>query len=227
VESCDLDKRNVELPLKYNPIYGDLEDSSWSQFIQPGLIIMLTFVLSNVPGGLYVIEKRLGIVDRWTVAGVKFGHYVVACILSESIIVFGQIASLFIVLPYFYGMSVEGSWILAMAMTYSNALGGLGCGLLLGTLAAHEMEVLITLMLINSFNIISCGALWPLEAVRPLYRIFCRMMPSSLAIESLRSIVFRGWGLEHFSVWKGFLSSWSYAIVCIALCLWVHKKRKL
>ncbi len=115
------------LIFQYHAIYGS-ENGNWVLYIQPALIIIFMFVLANLPSVIVVMEKREGVTDRGAVAGINFGHTITAIFLSDSVMILSQISIFFIVLATFYGMVIEGSWILAVVLVYLSALSGLACG---------------------------------------------------------------------------------------------------
>ncbi len=63
------------------------------------------------------------------------------------------------------------------------------------------------------FPLLLCsGVIWPLEGIRTELRDFLYWTPLTQPIDSLRSIMLRGWGLSHTSVQMGFIVSITYTI---------------
>jgi ABC-type multidrug transport system permease subunit len=87
------------------------------------------------------------------------------------------------------------------------------------------MEVVFGLMFLNSLHITMSG-FWPVEAVTKWFRFVVYLVPNTLPGEALRSILLRGWGLEHFRVWIGFGITFLYSFIAIWLSHWIIRRRK-
>ena len=64
------------------------------------------------------------------------------------------------------------------------------------------------LLFVLTIIIIYSGILWPLEAMPVVLRYVAYVLPQTLACEALRSVIMRGWGLDHPVVvrWDSFFS---------------------
>jgi len=72
------------------------------------------------------------------------------------------------------------------------------------------------------------GVVWPIESMPKVLRDIAYVMPETLACESMRSMLSRGWGITHPAVWPGFVSSivWSMIFYSLAILLArVHKRK--
>ena len=71
LQDCNLAKDIAEMPLKFNqPIYGTL-DPSFTEFMAPGVIIIIIFFLAvALTGEAFISEKQDGLLDRSWVSGV-------------------------------------------------------------------------------------------------------------------------------------------------------------
>ena len=61
------------------------------------------------------------------------------------------------------------------------------------------------------------GILWPLEAMPSLLRYVAYILPQTLACEAMRSVLMRGWGLEHPVVARGFLVTLAWIVATYLL----------
>jgi uncharacterized membrane protein len=85
------------------------------------------YMLGSVTGVFLVLEKRWGIMDRRAVAGVKFWHVLASTFIFDSLVIIAQLGIMFTMLPYFYGMTCQGSWLLAVALVYFVSISALTC----------------------------------------------------------------------------------------------------
>jgi ABC-type multidrug transport system permease subunit len=77
------------------------------------------------------------------------------------------------------------------------------------------------------FNLFVSGVLWPTEGMPVYLRYFCFLMPQTYAIESLRNIFSRGWGIERPEVYGGILISFGWIFALLGLGLVIGRIRKL
>lgn len=70
------------------------------------------------------------------------------------------------------------------------------------------------------------GICWPIEGMPYYLRYIAYSMPVTYAIESLRSIFSRGWGIEEVDVYAGILISIAWIFVLLILSLIVVRTRK-
>lgn len=70
------------------------------------------------------------------------------------------------------------------------------------------------------------GMVWPQEGMHPVLRSVGWLLPLSLSTESIRSLTARGWGIEHHSVYYGYISTiiWT-GVFLAAISLVIHLKK--
>jgi ABC-type multidrug transport system permease subunit len=75
-------------------------------------------------------------------------------------------------------------------------------------------------------NLFISGILWPMEGMNVYLRYICYLMPQTLAIESLKNIMARGWGIERPEVFGGILISFGWIFALLGSSLVVGRIRK-
>jgi ABC-type multidrug transport system permease subunit len=99
-------------------------------------------------------------------------------------------------------------------------------GLLIATVCDDEIGALILSQ--GSFlplTVIS-GFGWPIEGMSFYLRYIAYSSPMTYAVESLRSVFNRGWGIEQTDVYVGILISIAWIFALLSLCLIVLHTRK-
>ena len=99
-------------------------------------------------------------------------------------------------------------------------------GLLIATVTDDEIGALLLSQ--GSFlplSVIS-GFGWPIEGMSFYLRYFSYCSPMTYAVESLRCVFTRGWGIEQTDVYAGILISIAWIVALLSLCLIVLQKRK-
>merc|ERR1712079_538152 len=69
------------------------------------------------------------------------------------------------------------------------------------------------------------GTLWPLEGMPSYLRYFSYMLPQTLACNSMRCLMEKGWGIGHFQVYIGFVTTLTWTLVLMAIGTVLIKKR--
>jgi ABC-type multidrug transport system permease subunit len=78
-------------------------------------------------------------------------------------------------------------------------------------------------MSLGSFypNVLFSGVLWPVEGMPVFLRTVAYSLPQTYAIESLKCVFARGWGIERPDVYLGLCISlgWIFAMLIFSLCV--------
>jgi len=98
-------------------------------------------------------------------------------------------------------------------------------GFLISTICSEEIHAV--LLAIGSFfpNFLLAGMVWPIQGMPVILQWISLVLQCTLACESMRSIVSRGWGITHRNVWPGFLSTAAWISVYWTLTILIHQLR--
>ena len=99
-------------------------------------------------------------------------------------------------------------------------------GLVVSTLCDEETSAIH--LSLGSFypNLLLSGVLWPMEGMPVYLRYVSYFLPQTYAVESLRNIFGRGWGIERPEVYWGILISCAWIFALLAFSLIVVRIRK-
>ena len=99
-------------------------------------------------------------------------------------------------------------------------------GLVVSTLCDEETSAIH--LSLGSFypNLLLSGVLWPMEGMPVYLRYVSYFLPQTYAVESLRNVFGRGWGIERPEVYFGIVISFSWIFALLALSLIVVRIRK-
>lgn len=61
------------------------------------------------------------------------------------------------------------------------------------------------------------GYIWPLEGMPKFLKYISYFMPTTLPIQAMNNIFFRGWDVSNFHVYKGYLASICYVLLVTAI----------
>lgn len=101
------------------------------------------FTIASLHGILWVGEKRLGIADRGRAAGITFSHIICASILSNTVVIVGQICIIVAICVKFYGLTMGGSWALAVILMFIVSLAGQSLGYFWASFCNNEMDIVM------------------------------------------------------------------------------------
>ena len=188
-----------------SPVYG-VNEASFNSFIAPGaLIVVAYFATTVVTCHLLIKERTDGLVERSLVAGVTPLEFVVSHIILQLFLLCLQVGLKLMVAFMIFSVPNNGSIILATILTFLQGVCGLMFGLMVSAICPDEIYA--TTLCIGAFfpTVIIGGIFWPLESMPTALRYISQVLPSTLPIESLRSILLRGWNLQQTHVMIGFI----------------------
>lgn len=92
-------------------------------------------------------------------------------------------------------------------------------GILISVFSQNEIDAIFAALGISLPFFMLSGFFWPLEGMPVYLRYFSYALPPTVPTESLNNIVFRGWGISNFAVYKGLLVSSGYVCVLTILSI--------
>ncbi|CAL8138002.1 unnamed protein product [Orchesella dallaii] len=224
LRGCGYDERLAEAPLRYlPPVYGDYY-TGFVDYLAPSLILGMIFFTPMTSSSMQCIrEKKLGTLERTVVTGVQTWEMLVAYSVTESVIVLVQSATGYLILVVVFQIPVKGSVALVIALCVLIGLSGVSVGFLIGSFCKEETEAALLSMAVFFPNFTLAGLFWPIEGLPLVLQYIVSVLPCTLASDSVRSIVNRGWGFFHPKVWPGFAVTLAWIAAYWALNILLHK----
>ncbi|XP_057369454.1 ABC transporter G family member 20-like [Daphnia carinata] len=215
------------LPVTFlDPVYGQ-KNTPFTEFMAPGLIISIVYNMAvALTAGVFITERKQGLLDRCLVAGVRMPEILLSYLINQFTVMVGQTALVYVVMLLVFNIPCQGNLAVAIFITLLQGLVGISFGLLISTGCDNEMGALSLSQASFLPLLVISGICWPIEGM-PLYlRKIAYAMPLTCAIESVRCIFSRGWGVDHSNVYAGVLVSISWIFAFLALCLIVARIRR-
>ena len=172
--------------LLYNP---DLESS---HFFVPGLVgIILQLVTLFLTSFAIVRERELGTLEQLFVAPVGRMGLLFGKLLPYAMIGFVEMLIVLTVMIYLFGVPINGSIVLLLALSMLFMVCSLGLGLLVSTLSKTQLEAVQFAFVIMLPSVLLSGFMFPRsEMPLPIY-VLTFGIPVTYFIEILRGIVLR------------------------------------
>ena len=227
IEKFGEDPLIVESPINFtDPVYGE-RNPTFTEFVAPGMLITISFGISvGLTAISLIVERKEGLLDRGWVVGVGVVEMVTAQLLLNSVVLLIQITLMISFALFVFQIPYKGSLILIWLLVFLEGFSGMSFGLLISALVSEEVAGLQIATGILYPIILLSGIIWPLEAVPVWLRSISYSFPTTLTANALRSIVTRGWGLEHQQVWEGFVIILGWIISFIFFAMICMKLRK-
>ena len=202
LSDCNLAEDTAEMPLKFNqPIYGEAEPS-FTEFMAPGIIIIIIFFLAvALTGEAFISEKQDGLLDRSWVSGVLPIEVMSSHILTQFLVLLVQTSITLIFIFLVFDIPCHGpiGWLILIAILQGFA--GMTFGFLLSTVFSTQTTAMQCS--IGSFYpiLLLSGILWPIEGMPVVLRKISWYLPCTAACQAMRDIMSRGWSIgDHGSI---------------------------
>ena len=178
------------------PIYGsnqhDADYAGFRDFMLPGMIINLGFAVAIALSSITLIQERGGqTLERNYVCGISSAQMLLAHAVGRFLLNVPY-AILILLLPVLiFCLPYLGNLMTGVLIILLQSINGMAFGILVASLSRS----LIMSMVATSGAFIIClfcsGTLWPIEAIPTRLRWISYMLPTTLATESLRSVMLR------------------------------------
>jgi len=227
VDSCDFPPDMASIPLVFdNPIYGTSQ-LTFTDFMAPGIILTIVHSMAlGFSAMIIIIERNEGLLDRTWVAGVKPSEFALAHFICSVLVNLGQVVLTLGFMLAAFRIQVVGSYFLLFLMTLLQGMCGTTIGLIISSVCKTQQDATQIALGIFYPNMILSGILWPLEAMPVVLRYVAYVLPQTLACEAMRSVLMRGWGIDHPVVARGFIVTLIW--ICITYLIFklkIHKYR--
>ena len=215
----------IVAPIVVTPdfVYG--EGAEFIDFFAPGVMglaaMMVTFMLSIIS---FVHERSGSTLDRLLSTPATEGEIVAGYALAFGLVALVQSIVILVAAIGLFQITIVGNVLLALLMIFIFGVGSQGLGFVLSSVARTEFQAIQFLPLILFPSILLSGVFWPIEAVPLIIRPISYFIPLTYAVEGLRSVMIRGWGVD--GIWLELTVLVAFAIVMLLLSTWALKRRR-
>jgi ABC-2 type transport system permease protein len=195
-------------------IYG--MDANFRDFFVPGIMVFVVFILTFILTLLsFVSERTSGSMERLQVTPLRESELVIGYALAFSIIAVFQTAILLTITVEVFKIVIVGSMFLAFLVIALLAILSLSLGILLSSVARREAQAIQFLPLVALPVFMLGGIFWPPEAIPSWLRPLSYAIPPSYAVNAMRSVMLRGWGVR--DIWVELVALAGFTVAFLAL----------
>ena len=118
------------------------------------------------------------------------------------------------VVVFVFRIPSKGPILCACLLLLAQNLAGVAFGMLISALCRSTLAAVMLAIFTLFFVILVAGVLWPVAAIPNWFQWFSVIQPNTLPIESLRSILSRGWSWTNPGVWlSGFGMTFLWIVI--------------
>lgn len=181
----------VRPPVWYNP---DMEST---YFTIPGLMVMVLFLFTTLfTSSSIVRERELGTIEQLIVTPIRSFELVVAKVAPYVLISFFIILEVLVIGVLLFGVPVNGSVTLLLALSALFLVTALGIGIFISSIAKSQQEALLMTFATVLPTIFLSGFFFPFDAMPEWLQWLSHIIPARYALQIVRGIMLKGVGVE-------------------------------
>ncbi len=175
-------------------VYGSA-DTSFIDALAPGVMALVAVFATTVLSILVLVrEKSAGLLERLFATPLRPRELVLGHSLSLLVVAAGQSVVVLAASILIFQASFVGDIAFALAVLLLFALGNIGLGLLISSIAQSEFQAVQLIPFLIFPQLFFAGALFPLVSIPVAVRPISTVLPLTYASDALRGILLRGWG---------------------------------
>jgi ribosome-dependent ATPase len=187
-----------ELPIEIRPRLLFNPDLESSRFFVPGLVgIILQLVTLFLTSFAIVRERELGTLEQLFATPVGRSALLLGKLFPYAIVGFIETLIVLTVMIYLFGVPIQGSVTLLIALAMLFMVCSLGLGLLVSTIAKSQVEAVQFAFVVMLPSVLLSGFVFPRDGMPLPIRAISYVIPVTYFIEILRGIVLRGAEFRH------------------------------
>jgi len=196
----------------YNPSMDSVD------FNIPGLVglVLQTSTLVLTAFSL-VRERERGTMEQLIVTPVRAHELMIGKLVPYVVIAFINVGLVLTVGYFWFGVPMNGSVWLLLALSFFFLIGSLGIGLFISTISKTQAEAMQTSMFVILPSILLSGFVFPREPMPTVLRAIGYGIPLTYFLKILRGIVLKGVGLNYLWPEVAFLAIFGVAVMGLAI----------
>lgn len=213
---------SARIGVQDNPIYGG--NLQLIDFSVPGI---MTFALFGITVQLTLLaftsEKTSGTLHRLFASPLRESEIVFGYGLAFGMIGTLQSALLVAVAIAAFHIIIVGNILIAFGVIVLLATVSQSLGIVISSASKREIQATQVMPMIALGVFLLCGIVWPLEAIPSWLRVLSYLLPPTYAVDAIRSVMLRGWGLD--KIWFDVVVLFIFEAVFFTLATWLLKRK--
>ena len=206
-----------------NAVYG--ANAQFIDFFAPGIICIAVWQLTTLLTLIsFVGERTSGTLFRLLASPLKESELVAGYAVAFGIIGIAQSAVLLSAAVILFHVTIVGDVLLAFGVIALLAIVSEGLGIMLSSFARREAQAIQFLPIVVLPAFLLSGVFWPIQAIPEWLRPVAYVLPTTYAVEAVRSVILRGWGLD--KIYPDVIALLIFAGVFLALATILLRRRE-
>lgn len=175
----------------YNPAMKSVN------FMVPGLMAMILFVLTTMLTALSIVrERETGTIEQLMVTPIRPIELIVGKVAPYVLVAFFNVLEVLAIGVFWFGVPVHGSLLLLLALSALFLMTSLGIGIFVSSVANTQQEAMLLVWLMMLPSIFLAGFFFPIEAMPGFLRAISYLVPLRYMLVIIRGILLKGVGLR-------------------------------
>jgi ABC-2 type transport system permease protein len=212
--------KGIRAPIATDVSYAhpEAKDARFIDSFVPGIMAFAVTLFTTLLTLLaFVGERTTGTLDRLRVTPATEAEIVLGYELAFGLIATVQATLLLAVAILLYHVLVVGPLAVALLLVILTAIDAQAIGILISAAAQREGQAVQMIPFIILPVFLLSGIFVPVESLPAWLRPLSYLLPPTWAIQGLRDVMLRGWGLEH--VWLHVSVLLGFAVLFTALAI--------
>ena len=199
-------------------IYWYNEQMNYKNLIVPGILVILVTLIGAYVTALNIVrEKEIGTIEQINVSPIPKWQFLVGKMIPFWILgMFEFLFGLFL-MKIIFGISVQGSLPVLVAVTTIYLLVMLGLGFFISSVSSNQLQAMFIVFFLFIVFVLLSGLFTPIEGM-PQWAVYINYLnPMSYYMDVIKLIVLKGSGIEEIKMHISVLSGMAVAINAAAL----------
>jgi ABC-2 type transport system permease protein len=184
----------------------------------PGMMAQFTIAGLTGAAAILVLERKNRSLQRLLTTNISRGEILLGHYLAMFVMIFVQLATLMLFGQLLLDVNYMSAPLATLLMMLTTTLFAASLGLLIGSVAKTEDQVIV-MTLVLMFLLAGLGGAWvPLEVTPEGFQRIAYFTPLAWMMDGFKDIIIRGQGLSEVLLAAGIL--FAFAVVLFALAVW-------
>lgn len=204
-------------PLEVRPRVWYNPEMRSANFMIPGLVAMIMFLLTSLFTALSIVrERERGTIEQLMVTPIRPIEMVVGKIMPYVAVAFFDILEVLAIAVFWFRVPIHGSLLLLLALLALAMVTSLGIGIFVSSVASTQQEAMLLVWLMILPSIFLSGFFFPIEAMPKALQAISYVVPLRYMLVIIRGIILKGVGLPVLAEQVVALAAFGVGIMVVA-----------
>ena len=217
---------NVPSKLLTTNIYWYNEQMNYKNLIVPGILVILVTLIGAYVTALNIVrEKEIGTIEQINVSPIHKWQFLVGKMIPFWILGMAEFLLGLFLMKIVFGISVQGSFPVLVAVTSIYLLVMLGLGFFISSMSNNQLQAMFIVFFLFIVFVLLSGLFTPIEGMPTWAKYINYLNPMSYYMDVIKLIVLKGSGIEEIKMHISVLSGMAVVINAAALTSYRETKK--